>query len=223
MTQFNPSLPVDVPMLAVDLVPQRTLGGGQGDRLTDRVRVGGPIVVPLTADRVPAGDLADYILQEAAHSRYSLLHLRVSFVHDARRPISDATVAILLEGDGQGDPPLAWSLDPKRETRQRRVGITVALGAKLDFVEPRVERTTSVDQEIVVLTALGELRSDPEWRFQGDKDYPLDGMYALSLVAKIAAGRGATARCAIGGRVERGMALIPYRAAIPEQVTIVVI
>ena len=69
MTQFNPSLPVDVPMLAADLVPQRTLGGGQGDSLTDRVRVGGPIVVPLTAERVPAGDLADYILQEAAHSQ----------------------------------------------------------------------------------------------------------------------------------------------------------
>lgn len=223
MTQFNPSLPVDLPMLAADLVPQRTLGGGQGDRLTDRVRIGGPIVVPLTADRVPAGDLADYILQEAGHSRYSLVHLRLSFVHDAKWPISDATVAVLLEGDDQSDPPVAWSLDPKRETRRRRVGSTVALGAKLDFVEPRVERTTTADQEIVVLTALGELRSDPEWRFHGTKDYPLDGMYALSVVAKVAAGGNATARCAIGARVETGMALISYRAAIPQQVTTVAI
>lgn len=207
-------------MHAVDLVAQRTLGGGaEAPRTVNRVSIGGPIVAAITADQLASKDLTEFVKAEAATSRYSILRLTISFHPDAAAPVRQAVVGILLQsGDPAKLPPIAWSLDPKRLDRApKQITGTIGLTAQLGFIGPTAQAQVVQQQVDPLLVALGELESTPEWQFRGTDLNPLDGMYALSMVCKIPAGTGARASLAISARLERkALGVFPYSAELPD-------
>ena len=204
----------------LDLVAQRTLGGGaQVPRIPNRVSIGGPIVVAITADKLASTELVEFVKAEAATSRYSIMRLTVSFHHEAAEPIRQAVVAILLQsGDPAGVPPVAWSLDPKRLDRApKQITGTIGLTAQLGVIQPTAQAQVVEQQADALLVALGELESTPEWQFRGTDRNPLDGMYALTMVCRIPAGTDARASLAISARLERkALGVIPYSVELPD-------
>lgn len=218
MTESVFELPEIESMQTVDLVAHRTLGTGSDvPRAENRISIGGPIVVAMTADKVPSADLAAFVKSEAATSRYSLLKLQISFHDEPGAPITQAAVALLLVSDGAQSAPLAWSMDPTRLDRPpKQVSKTIGLTAQLGFVGPTAQAQVVQQQPNPLLVALGQLESTPEWQFRGAAGDPLFGMYALTLICKIPTGAQAHANLGINARIERKtLGVFPYGGRYP--------
>jgi hypothetical protein len=163
------------------------------------------------------------VKSEAKISRYSLMRLSVSFHPDPLAPITKAVVAILLQSDGAANPPIAWSLDPRRLYRPpKQITRTIGLTAQLGLLAPSGQMQEVQPGTDPLLVALGELESAPEWQFTGSNLNPLEGIYALTLVSKIPIGIEAHANLAISARLQRkALGVFPYTAELSEDKRIV--
>ncbi|MFD5503970.1 hypothetical protein ACFWJS_30340 [Streptomyces sp. NPDC127061] len=192
-----------------------------------KTHLGEPIVRPLTpegADRHT--DWATSSATASPESDFCLLSFVCTFrpAPDPRdpAPFVHAVVGVELESPGAGPEcrPIAWSISP----REQRSGGTsrqtkVALTAKLGIVEPAFERTSDATAESFGVVGMGELHSDPEWRFRPVNGRPLVGDERISMVVRIPAGQLAQATLQVSATVrQRRMGLVPYRAELPKQV-----
>jgi hypothetical protein len=202
----------------IDLVAQRALHGEIADRLSGRLSIGDPVVMPLSAERVAAdSELAEFVLQEADHSRYCLLHLVCTFRPDSkhdRNPFIRADLGVRFDADGAR--PIAWSLTPRQRTVRVPYKLHVALGAKLTFVEPTLDISSEGEREKVYIQSYGERQSDPEWRMRRTARQRIEGDESFSIVVKMPVEGAAEANVILGATIrDRVLGLVPYNAALP--------
>src|SRR4051794_17799346 len=77
--------------------------------LQGRVRVGGPLSVPITPEYVGDDDsLRTFVEQEAGRFAYHLIHLSITFAAEPEKPrLERSSVVLTLRSDGSG-PATAW-------------------------------------------------------------------------------------------------------------------
>jgi len=182
--------------------------------LTDRISLGGPYAVPVTPDYVAddAG-LRAFVMAEAAHSVYHLVHLSVSFAGEPATPrLDSATVEITLAGPEGAPPPVAWSMTPLRVSDPVALSRRFTLGPELKLGDASVklgefEQDVSRQQADIFLQAQGELQAHPSWEFRHTASARLYGSYRLILVVRAARGAAtglsATVRAATKGNLFR--------------------
>jgi hypothetical protein len=189
--------------------------------LTNRVAIGGPYAVPVTAEYV-AGDpgLRAFVESEAARFTYHLVHMSASFAEAPGGPrLDSATLTLKLAAPAGHPEPVAWSMAPLQVTDTVQVERRLTLGPQLKLLDVEVsagqfEQTTSWQRTEVFLQAQRELRSDPGWEFRHTRTMRLYGSFRLTMVVRAASNQ----HMHISGTVlaaTRGNMLRRYRSALP--------
>src|SRR4051794_13290019 len=82
--------------------------------LQGRVRLGGPLCVPITPDYVGADDsLRTFVEQEAGRFAYHLIHMSITFAAEPEKPrLERSSVVLTLRSDGP-ESARAWSMSPQ--------------------------------------------------------------------------------------------------------------
>lgn len=189
--------------------------------LADRIRLGGPICVPITPRYVEQdAELRAFVEQEAGRFAYHLVHLAVTCVNRPDDPpIDEATVALMLSSS-RGAAPTAWSMAPQRVTGPSEVSDSWRLEPtlKLGEVEGSLgsigRSVTRAGQDNHVL-ALNELRSDPLWQLRRTDAIALDGQLRLILVVRSPWGVVSTVAGTVTGTTRHRRFLHTETAALP--------
>ncbi|HUC23614.1 MAG TPA: hypothetical protein VMA73_12975 [Streptosporangiaceae bacterium] len=201
--------------------PSRGVRPDGGPLLADRIALGGPYAVPVTAEYVADDpDLKAFVEQEAAHSVYHLVHLSVSFATEPASPRLDrASIELTLSATAGATRPVAWSMTPMRVLDPVQVERRFRLGPQLKLQEMEVslgaiEQTTSRKRAETFLQAQRELRSDPAWEFCRTAGMKLSGSYRLIMVVRAANDAGVSISGAVRASV-KGNLLHWYRRELP--------
>lgn len=195
--------------------------GGDDDHggadLGERVRIGGPLAVPVRPEDVE-GDLRTFVAAEAGRHTYHLTHVALSLICDRGDPkFESATLSLLLSATGGAAPePVAWSMLPQRVTEEESVTTNFRFGPELTL-EPvglslgSVERSGTRTSARLAVEARGLLRSDPSWRLTDTPRNPIAGIHRLVLVVRGAA--GAVPQAVVGVRATvRERRVLRYRS-----------
>jgi len=198
---LNIQLP-DVPWrdTVLEFEPRVTRGNhiGQpppGERLAGRMRIGGPVCIPITLEWV--GDdqeLRRMLMAEAHDYNYSLVHLASTFQPQEDETFDKAWVQIQLECVDGGDipMPIAWSMTPAKISQPVTFSTGVSVGASLKFVHIDGSFERNLERDAIFLEALNELRYDPVWEFSRTAKSDLRGSQRLVMVVR--APKAATVR-----------------------------
>jgi hypothetical protein len=191
--------------------------------LRGRLLVAGPVHA-----RIEAGDVADdpelqrFIERESDRYSFHALRLACTFRPQDGEPFTECWVGIdLRRSDGSpGEPPRAWSMQPKRLDRvtQLSTKFTYSAQLKLSAVSLGVggERDTSSDRETTYLQAYGELDPAPWWELYRVEGAELRGMQELRLVVRTPAGVPVDGGASIEAKVERRKyGLMRYVVSLP--------
>jgi hypothetical protein len=220
----------DLPEQALVLEPDRRYRSGTGglpeedgtQLLAGRIALGGPYAVPVTPDYVAADpELRTFVVQEAAHNVYYLVHLSVSFAAEPTRPrLERLAIELRLSSSVTPPTPVAWSMAPLRLSDSVQVEHGFRLGPELklagaEFKVGEVERNVSEQRAKVFLQAQRELRSDPAWEFTSARKMSLYGSYRLVMVVRTAKD-AATSVSSTLRAATRGNLLHRYRRELPE-------
>ncbi|WP_405535178.1 hypothetical protein OG787_12035 [Streptomyces sp. NBC_00075] len=203
----------------VHLEPRSYLSrADRAQRLSGRMSLGAPILVPIPVASVDAGVLEPYLVREAATSVFYLLHLVVNLRPDDRAPFAELGVGVALScpdgATGNGSGPIAWSLSPLRAAETTGVSTTVGLNGKFGIVEPQATRTVEGQSEYAI--GMGERESDFEWRFTATPARGLAGAQHMYAVVKARGGTETRADIIVSASVRlSALGLIPYRAELP--------
>jgi hypothetical protein len=189
--------------------------------LTNRVAIGGPYAVPVTADYVASDlDLRAFVDGEAARFTYHLVHMSASFAGTAGQPrLETATVSLKLAAPTGSPEPVAWSMAPLRITDTAQVERRLTLGPQLKLQDAEVsagqfEQTTSWQRIDVFLQAQRELRSDPGWEFRQTRTMRLQGSFRLTMVVRAASNKPVRVTGTVLATT-RGNLLRRYRGQLP--------
>lgn len=219
---------VPVPELSQDMVELESTESFRGKHraagipnLTNRVSIGGPYAVSVTAEYVASDPgLRAFVESEASRFTYHLVHMSTSFAEAPGEPrLETATFSLKLATPIGSPEPVAWSMAPLRITDTVHVERRLTLGPQLKLKDAEVsggqfEQATSWQRAEVFLQAQRELRSDPEWEFRHTRTMRLHGSFRLTMVVRAA--RNEPVR--ITGTVlaaTRGNLLRRYRGELP--------
>lgn len=215
-------------MEPVSFIPDREIIRGDHDELpadlAQRVRIGGPLAVPITSQTVAGdSDLRTFVAAEATACTYYLVHLAATFTSAADDPpFVSATLELLLSADGHDGArsPIAWSMLPQRVTDDHTSATTWNLGPKLalhgfGMSLGSVENTQTATSSAVFIEALGLLRSDPSWRIAATARMAMTGTHRFVLVVR--GPREQAVHAVLGMRsTVRSRSLLRYRSqALP--------
>lgn len=215
----------ELPAEAIVLMPDsRTRGPRSEDpawseRLAAKLRIGGPVGVPVTREYVASSpDLVAFVAGEAGRHVYHLVHLAVGFEPDSQLPPLESVNVQLKLSAGSGAPPVAWSMLPACVADTEEATTDVRLSPQLKFfgVEATVGsagRSSSRDRRRIFLEAFGELQDDPKWEFHRTRSRELRGSYRLVLVARCPVGRPSTVEVSVHAEAVSGSILRRYRYA----------
>jgi hypothetical protein len=191
--------------------------------LAARVRIGGPLAVPVSVGLVKDDDnLKAFVAAESGKHAYYLVHLAATFTSGPGDPaFESATLDLALSTAGVapvgGQPPIAWSMLPQRVTDDATSEFKWNFGPEVTVEDAGVklgsiERTTTRTVGQVVVEGLGLLRSDPSWRVSAVPRRPIGGSYRFVLIVR--AVHGATVHVAVAMRVTvRERRLLRMRSA----------
>jgi hypothetical protein len=193
-----------------------------------RVSMGTAEPYAITADSVTADpELAAALTRSDPHDYYGV-YLVCSFLEAAQEVVEQATFSVVLSyaDPAAGDPPIAWSLWPRRratkpihQAKSMGGSIGVSLGVNLALTA-KVDEDAEVEQ--CYLVAAGEREPDPEWRFRRTSKTRLDGVHDLWLIARVEKGRQGIAEYGVSAKVDREKFGIAYtRVDVPDDKRIV--
>src|SRR5512144_2686230 len=107
----------------VVLAPRLELGGRTSqERIGDLISLGRPIVMPVHPQIVKDKQLRAFLLSEKRNSRFSLVHIVLSF-HPTSQSLESVVVSLSLSHrkGPQVPSPIAWSLSPAKLTSPRGI------------------------------------------------------------------------------------------------------
>ncbi len=158
-----------------------------GGRLAGRMRIGGPICIPITLEW--AGDdqeLRRMLMAEVQDYRYSLVHLASTFQPQENEIFEKAWIQIQMESvNGENiSSPIAWSMIPAKISQPITFSTGVSVGASLKFVHIDGSVEHEIKRDAIFLEALNELRSDPVWEFSRTAKVDLRGSQRLMMLVR---------------------------------------
>lgn len=211
----------------VPLIPSRGSVDipGAAEERPQRITIGEPIVLPLTARRLRDDpDLEEYMQQTGNRWRFSVVKLACSFYPDEDEPLLQAEVtAALRSSESDSMQPIAWSVDPRLVVDSINRGGTNKIATDSKFVvSPSMERSSSYSAKEYFLQALGERESDVTWVFRRTSSSSVTGTHTLTLVVRLPEGRPSEMHVRVVAYIERRfLGIVPYRAPLPRALRIV--
>lgn len=164
-----------------------TLGEGAdagGERLSERITIGGPVTAPVTADRAAGDDAVLRTLGEhAGDARFHMIVLGCTFEPREDERFERAWVQVRLSS-GAAAPAIAWSMLPERSSRPYNLNRQVEVGAALHFVSAKVSGGKEQQIDEAFVEARNLLRSDPTWRFTRVDGHDIVDEHRLVLMVK---------------------------------------
>jgi len=154
------------------------------DALEGRVKLGGPLAVPVTPEYVAeSADLRTFVEQEAARYRYHLVHISVTFeAAPDDPPLATAAMDLALLSPRSSRPPIAWSMSPLRITDPTEITSSITLGPQLKLAG--IDRTITRVRNDIFLQAFRELRADPGWQLRRTPAMALFGCFRFNMVVR---------------------------------------
>lgn len=205
--------------VAVDLEPEtpkrrtKSLGASAGAG-TFRVSLGVPQVQRLDETALATDPALQNFVRSHPDHRFHVLHLACTLDEDASQTLREAELRVQLTSAALGEPPIAWSMDPRRLSNVETIERKSTLGADLKFLDlgaklgSENKSTTEIETSYVV--AYNELDSAPYWKIDRNKSKPLSGSLRFSMVVKSRG--GATANVSLKAEVDSKLfGLIRYR------------
>jgi hypothetical protein len=214
------SFEIPLPELTPVVLEARAELHGRLDRSalrTRRVSVGEPHAMQLFPNDLSDGTAAEFLRQQAQSADFWLLNMAISFYPDRGEPIDSAAIGLLLTHDGpdSSPPAIAWSIWPTELLAPSSQTNTVTVTAKLGFIQPQIQQTTTRDRGGSFLLGLGEGQSDPEWRFRRSSGHEVEGIQRLAAIIRAPRGAQVTAAVTIAACIHRRLAgLVRYRAML---------
>lgn len=215
-----PDLPPHVLDFVPEDVPVRDYPAEEEDLPSPAGRVvfEGPRAVPVTAQYVAKDpELEAFVVGEAPHSSYYLVHAALMLRADDDEPPFESDVVRMRLSAGNAAAPIAWSIRPQRVAETAEVTTGWQLGPKLSIADVAgfelgsMERSTTETHEEVYLESRGELGSTPEWLLHRTANRPLRGSHRLIMVVR--APRGAVTEATITVRTRvRARQLLWHRS-----------
>ena len=204
---------------------QRVTKGSQtahpppGEQLADRMRIGGPVCVPITLKL--AGDdheLLAMLMAEAHDYRYVFLHLACTFQPQEDETFDKAWIQIQLEcADGVDMPiPIAWSMTPTKISQPITFSSGLSVGASLKFLHVDGSFQRELARDLIFLEALNEMRADPTWAFSRTRQADLRGSQRLVMVVRAPKAATVRGKLHLKATVQRRfLKVFPYRVSFP--------
>lgn len=200
------SIPDPTPR-ALTLEPRVERGGTPAPWLPARMSIGGPLAVPLDADRVTGDDDLRTFIQREETADFFLVHLAATFVPDPDEPFERAWLTVRLQRrDDVTEPmPIAWSMQPNRISDEVERSRKVSIGPSLKIAGVGVEASAASGSTQVLrdvsLEARHELEANPMWVLERTRSAPIRGVQRFVLVVRSPRG------VSTGGVVESGAVL----------------
>ncbi len=215
-------------LFPVSLVPHRrvVLGGvSESQDQPGRLALGRPVLQPLTVETVDEDARA--FLRCRTGSRFTLLTLTASFIHDEEKPFESAWVDVTIRcQDAPGvEQPVAWSMKPRLESDVTTILRKVSVNASLKLTIPGLpaetgpgasrERSETFESHMIKAEALNEGTSTPRWVFYPTEATEIRGIHRLCTVIDIPASVPGTAQISMGATIRlRRMKIFRYAAAL---------
>lgn len=186
--------------------------------LPGRVRLGLPIGAWLNAEQLSESNRGLSLhAEDRPKSRYYLIRLHVGLIDDPDDPIEAVRITVALAGEGT-DRAIVRSMEPLQlSSAPSRVDETV-LTADLKFVKGERRRQTEGTESLLI--GLGEGTEVAEWNLRKVGDTPLEGTFALSLVAETASAEGLAFISVISSVRRHRLKLVRYRAQLPPELMV---
>jgi hypothetical protein len=188
--------------------------------LTGRLRLGGPLSVPLTASDLADLDGRKFLTAEAGTYDYRLTHLALTVLSDDEAPFESVTLTAELTCD-RGEA-IAWSMAPDRVTDTAQLTDRYQFGPQLSLLGidaslGSVERVRVRQSSELLVEALRPLRSDPAWSIRRGRDTPAAGAYRFVMVVRSPSGGTVHTGITVAARVRRKR-LFGYRLEDPVEI-----
>lgn len=177
--------------------------------LSERLQLGGPVFVPISADyHADDADLQAFI--RGSQERWVLAHLAVTFPPRDGPPLESATVQVNLGDSGQPAATIAFSILPLASgTPYERTGsftlspnVTIGAAAGISLGSAGTQIVQHGQDSFVI--GDGELSAHPAWHFQPTPTQPLAGSNRLSMIVQVPAGRTGTISVDLSAQVRTG-------------------
>jgi hypothetical protein len=153
-------------------------------RLDNRIAVGRPHIRRLTpADAGSDAELARFIESEAAAWDYFLVALSCTFVSDDEQRLATAWLRLTLTTPGDGDGPVACSMDPLVLDEIRALPFTIKLTVPC-VISSEVSIQGDRGKREIAVQALYEGTANPAWTFAETSTKRLHGVQRLRLVVR---------------------------------------
>lgn len=195
--------------------------------LAGRIKLGGPVCVPVTDSYVDKdADLRAFLAQEALRFTYHLVHLSLSCAPEPQKPrLEWVEVQLMLTSSDHAEPAIAWSMTPLRITDPAEVTSSWQLGPQLKLlgVEAtlgKLDRSRTNHQAEVYLEGRNELRYDPVWELRRTRTMALRGSHRMIMVVRAARGSTTTISGTVSGATVSGSILRREHTALPESITV---
>ena len=219
----------DVPERQALLEPgpeELTVRGGSeqlAGPLRMRLAVMGPVHRRIAASDVAHDpELAGFIKSQGGDYTFHALRLSCSFRPADDEPFTGCWVGIgLSRADGaDGEPPIAWSMEPDRLSQPAHVSKTFTFKAELKLplagISGSAARGSSSHAALAFVQAYGELGSEPSWEFRRIPGGDLNGMHQLKLVVRAPSGVPVQGTTSIEANIERRrFGVVKYRVTVP--------
>jgi hypothetical protein len=183
------------------------LRGASVPLLKDRVEFGGPLVTPIDETyRADDADLQAFVKGLANRWRFVLAHMSVNFPPSQPPALSQASVQVSLEDNGNTGETLAYSLFPIHAgtnydiTRGFSISPTLTVGpvsAGLGSADRSIHDSGTRD----FVMAGPELSAHPAWIFQPTPVQELVGSTRLVMVIQVPVSRTGTLRVDLHAQV----------------------
>jgi hypothetical protein len=181
----------EMPLQNLVLEPEKRVTKGDGlstEPLVERLALGGPQIIPITADRAGDDEKLRYFIENEG-SKFHLIHMNCNFNPRENETFNSARVWIKLQRTDQvSEPqPVAWSMQPHRLATAVKYTSTVNLGANAKFfevigVESGAEHSTEIEKKEIFLQAFNEMTDNPYWQFKETKAERIYGSHHLNLI-----------------------------------------
>jgi hypothetical protein len=195
---------------------------GAEKQLTRRLMVCGPVHSRITPSDVEDDSELIRFLRDSREYVFYALRWSCSFRPKDGELFTECLVGIGLRREDKrtDEPPIAWSMQPRRLDKVTHVSSNLAFvaGLKLTPVDISVtrDRGEETEQRDACVQAFGELGSDPSWELYRVKGVPLRGMQDLNLVVRAPAEVPVIGKTTIEAKVRRKtFGVIKYRGIVP--------
>jgi hypothetical protein len=208
---------------SLTLEPRVERAGAPVPRLPGRISIGGPLAVPLDAERLAGDDDLLTFMQREKTADFFLVHMAATFVPDPDEPFEKVWLTVRLQRrDDVAEPlPIAWSMRPNRLYDEFERSSKVSIGPSLKVagvgVAASVESGSTQVLRDVSLEARHELEANPTWVLERTRSAPIRGVQRFVLVVR------SPRRVSAGGVVESGAVLrrrllgpITHRASLED-------